>query len=137
MKSMCVLSLYIISILVILASAFLAVGLVLSLIFPISAFQGAIILLIPFCLGVLYLTLNDIGAKLGSLMDEEDAYSEWEDLSYRGGKHKAHNQGAKNNSSTNKIIVMKNAFYDKEAPCPCGSGEKYKNCCGKKHLEKE
>ena len=137
MKSMCVISMYIIFILTLVAGTFLAVGVLLSLIFPISVFHGAIILLIPFCLGVIYLSLNDIAAKLGSLMEEEEAYSDWDDPEYRGGRPKEGNNGKNSKRSNNKIIMMKSAFYDKEAPCPCGSGEKYKNCCGKKHLEKE
>ena len=31
----------------------------------------------------------------------------------------------------NKTVVNKNANIGRNDPCPCGSGKKYKNCCGK------
>lgn len=32
-------------------------------------------------------------------------------------------------------IINQNRTTNKYSPCPCGSGEKYKFCCGKKKLE--
>ena len=88
MKSVCFRFLYISSILTILGSIFLGMGFLLQLIFPITVFQGAIVLLILFCLGAIVFSLNDISAKLGYLMDEDDDYLEWDDANYKSSKTK-------------------------------------------------
>ena len=37
-------------------------------------------------------------------------------------------------SKTHKVETIRNktARIGRNEPCPCGSGKKYKNCCGKK-----
>ncbi len=48
------------------------------------------------------------------------------------------NEGFENSDPTRKVIrrtsgpdpIRKNATPDRNAPCPCGSGKKYKKCCG-------
>ena len=141
MKSICSRFLYIVSILGILGSVFLSMGFLLQLIFPITVFQGAMVLLVLFCLGAIVFSLNDISARLGYLMDEEDDYFDWDDTNYKSSKSKeaskVKNNKRQNGKKNNKIIIMKSSINDKDVPCPCGSGKKYKNCCGKKHLEKE
>ncbi|RKZ25637.1 hypothetical protein DRQ29_06015, partial [bacterium] len=47
------------------------------------------------------------------------------------------NKGAKS-ARTNKAPskpqpIRKGKKIGRNDPCPCGSGKKYKNCCGKKH----
>ena len=72
-------------------------------------------------------------------MDEDDDFLEWDDANYKSSKQKE-TAKVKNNKSQNKnskIIIMKSSINDRDVPCPCGSGKKYKNCCGRKHLEKE
>jgi len=40
---------------------------------------------------------------------------------------------SKSKGKQKKIIVMESSpIIDRNASCPCGSGEKYKNCCGEK-----
>lgn len=141
MKSVCFRFLYIFSILSILGSIFLSMGFLLRIIFPITVFQGAIILLVLFCLGAIVFSLNDISAKLGYLMDDEEDYLDWDDANYKSSKpkeaSKIKNNKRQNSKKNSKLIIMKSSISDKDVPCPCGSGKKYKNCCGKKHLEKE
>ncbi|MDD3184205.1 MAG: preprotein translocase subunit SecA [Anaerostipes sp.] len=39
--------------------------------------------------------------------------------------------GTNKDDATSKTVVRKGAKIGRNDPCPCGSGKKYKNCCGK------
>ena len=40
-------------------------------------------------------------------------------------------EGAPQEESRGSVSIRKNAKVGRNDPCPCGSGKKYKNCCGK------
>ncbi|MDD2446437.1 MAG: preprotein translocase subunit SecA [Tissierellia bacterium] len=42
----------------------------------------------------------------------------------------ATNMDSKSNSASNKTVVNKEKKVGRNDPCPCGSGKKYKKCCG-------
>ena len=37
----------------------------------------------------------------------------------------------KDDTDTKKPVQRKNEKVGRNDPCPCGSGKKYKNCCGR------
>src|SRR5882672_9324944 len=110
----------------VLSAAMLLVGRVLGLLFPVTTFQGALITtlvalgaILAFLLGYVGRIGDDVSHALAYLQDEdedEDEDDEDEDdeeypplrlaPDWREGKPVSRN-----------------------APCPCGSGKKYKRCC--------
>jgi uncharacterized protein YecA (UPF0149 family) len=38
-----------------------------------------------------------------------------------------------NQEMTSKVLKKKNKNIGRNDSCPCGSGEKFKRCCGKEH----
>ena len=117
------------------AGLFLGIGVLSSLFLPISAFQAALLIMIPFCISVILIPLLLINQKLEDMMVlmEED-YMIWDDEEW--GEDMPRSEKKRSASSKlrkNKIIVMGTSpIIDKNASCPCGSGKKYKNCCGQK-----
>ena len=40
-------------------------------------------------------------------------------------------RGGEDGASKTKTVVRKEKKVGRNDPCPCGSGKKYKNCCGR------
>ncbi|MBU0529011.1 zinc-dependent peptidase, partial [bacterium] len=40
-----------------------------------------------------------------------------------------------NQEMTSKVLKKKSKNIGRNDPCPCGSGEKFKRCCGKEHYK--
>ena len=71
------------------------------------------------------------------VMMEED-YMLWDEDDWMENRIKLEKKKSRAKQRQNKIIVMGNSpIIERDEPCPCGSGEKYKNCCGKKEKSKK
>ncbi len=135
MKNLIVISC--IAILFCLAAAiiFLVIGTALSFIFPaIPAFHAALLLMAPFCMLLLLIPLLLINQKMDQMMVMADEdYMFFDDEDFEQKRARSEDKGHRVKGKQNKIIVMDSSpIIDKNASCPCGSGEKFKNCCGGK-----
>src|SRR5712691_2914197 len=100
-----------------LSAAMLLVGRVLGLLFPITTFAGALIttlvalgVILAFLLGYVGRIGDDISHALASLQEEDEEDEEYPRLRLAPDRREG------------KPI-------SRNAPCPCGSGKKYKRCC--------
>ena len=59
-------------------------------------------------------------------VDEKDM-----NISYSGSKNEDDKEGEKNQKTMAKTFVRTAKKVGRNDPCPCGSGKKYKKCCGK------
>ncbi|RXK14163.1 preprotein translocase subunit SecA [Halarcobacter mediterraneus] len=64
------------------------------------------------------------------LQSQEDARKEQEALEKMKAAMEEANEGAMTNLETEQILSTEKKIA-RNAPCPCGSGKKYKQCCGK------
>lgn len=64
------------------------------------------------------------------LQSQEDARKEQEALEKMKAAMEEANEGAMTNLETEQILSSEKKIA-RNAPCPCGSGKKYKQCCGK------
>jgi hypothetical protein len=112
---------------------FIGIGTILNLFLPISAFQTALLLMTPFCCLLILFPLLLINQKIEEIvmMMEED-YMLWDEDEWIDSRVKTEKKRPRSKQRQNKIIVMGNSPIDRNAPCPCGSEKKYKNCCGQK-----
>ena len=115
------------------AIIFLGIGTLLSLLLPISPFQAALLLMAPFCILLILMPLLFINQKMEQMIEmAEEDYMLWDEENLAHSLIKSDKKKARTKNKQNKIIIMENSpIFDRNAPCPCGSGEKYKNCCGK------
>jgi SEC-C motif-containing protein len=88
-----------------------------------------------------WLGLTIISAEKGSLADNEGTV-EFEALYERGGLKETHHEKARfkkengewlyeEGSMTASTITRSSPKVGRNEPCPCGSGKKYKHCCGR------
>ena len=132
MKNFCLIFSLAILFCILVAGIFLGIGILTSIFLPITAFHAALLLIVPFSILLILLPLLLINQRLEDmmLMMEED-YMIWDEENWGENiirKEKKRSQPS--NHKNRKIIVMGTSpIIDKNAPCPCGSGKKYKNCC--------
>ena len=119
--------------------AFLGIGILISLFLPVTPFQIALLLMAPFCCLVILFPLLLINQKMEDmmLMMEED-YMLWDEEEGMDSRARFEKKRTRSKQKQNKIIVMGTSpIIDRDAPCPCGSGKKYKNCCDEKSKPKK
>ncbi|MGA1843191.1 MAG: SEC-C metal-binding domain-containing protein [bacterium] len=111
--------------------AFVGMGVLISFFLPLTPFQTAMLLMAPFCCILILFPLLMINQKIEDMMRvmEED-YMYWDDEEWAENRGKTESKRPRTKSRKGKIIVMGSSpMLDRNAPCPCGSGKKYKNCC--------
>jgi hypothetical protein len=133
MKTFCFICFLAVLSCVLVGGLFLGIGTVLNLFLPITAFQTALLLMAPFCCLLILFPLLLINQKIEEIviMMEED-YMLWDEDEWMDNRDKSEKKRSRSKQRQNKIIVMGSSPIDRNAPCPCGSGKKYKNCCGQK-----
>ena len=110
-------------------AAFVAAGYLLSLILPVTVFQSSVL-----CIGATFVFAFIISAvTIGKQIfdrrkydkiqytyeeEEEDEYVEKEEKAFDNVSHRS-------------FTVVNKRKVGRNEPCPCGSGKKYKHCCGK------
>lgn len=106
----------------------------LSLVFPVSIMEAAVVLMFVAGAAVFYIAVNVAASSLANawqeepgLFDEED----WEEESappppvWRRPPIKLPSMSSRSPAARTRHKVGRNE------PCPCGSGKKYKHCCGR------
>ena len=113
-------------------AAFVAAGYLLSLILPVTVFQSSVL-----CIGATFVFAFIISAvTIGKQIfdrreydkiqytyeddddDDDDEYVEKEEKVFDNVSHRS-------------FTVVNKRKVGRNEPCPCGSGKKYKHCCGK------
>ena len=75
-------------------------------------------------------SFSQVSHKMRSLKDLFNAASPASDRAYNA-KEKYNNKYLKNLKPFNFDTIKKPKKIGRNEPCPCGSGKKYKKCCGK------
>jgi hypothetical protein len=116
-------------------AAFVAAGYLLSLILPVTVFQSSVL-----CIGATFVFAFIISAvtigkqifdrreynKIQYTYEEEDDDDNDDDVDDVEKEEKAFD-----NVSHRSFTVVNKRKVGRNEPCPCGSGKKYKHCCGK------
>ncbi len=119
-------------------AAFVAAGYILSLILPVTLFQSSVL-----CIGATFVFAFIISAvtigkhifvnqddKMPYIYDnEEDGEDEDEDEEEE--EYVEREERKIDNLSDRRFTVVHRRKVGRNEPCPCGSGRKYKHCCGK------
>lgn len=113
-------------------SAIIGMGYLLAAIFPLTLFQSSIvsigtILIITFLgLGItVCVYFSDMARTLKESYEEEFEDDEFMDDDEFGDDEMSENLNRFDNRIVDSVNIGRNT------PCPCGSGKKYKRCCGK------
>lgn len=101
-------------------------GVVLSWLFPLTPFQGAVIHLTLFALAILLLGLTLLVERLkdtflGTVAEDESDLDEMVTFAEQDGRQSGVNTALPVRHTEPKV--------GRNDPCPCGSGRKYKFCC--------
>jgi len=104
---------------------FIGGGYIISLAIPLTLFQASILCIgatfvLMFIITIFMVVMVIAGHGEWRYGDEEDDYDD-EDVE----------EDETDNSTKRKIVDMKTVKIGRNKPCPCGSGKKYKHCCGK------
>ncbi|MDL1979974.1 MAG: SEC-C domain-containing protein [Deltaproteobacteria bacterium] len=116
-------------------AAFVAAGYLLSLILPVTVFQSSVL-----CIGATFVFAFIISAvtiakqifdrreydKMQYAYEDEDEDDDDDDDEYVEKE-----ENTFDNVSHRRFTVVNKRKVGRNEPCPCGSGKKYKHCCGK------
>lgn len=119
-------------------SVFLGAGYILSLILPLGLFQSSLL-----SIGATFLVAFSIAAivvctlltrLINQLVDQGGLEDRWEDEEDE--EDERYGDGDEDGDDDESDERLEKPFVrrirvPRNAPCPCGSGSKYKNCCGK------
>ena len=114
------------------AVIFIGGGYLVSLVIPLTLFQASIL-----CIGATFVSVFIITIILAVM-----AFAEYREWGYDYGEYDYDDDDEEeddedveedetDNTPKRKIIDMKTVKIGRNEPCPCGSGKKYKYCCGK------
>lgn len=131
MKMLIIILLILISVVFLIAistGAFIGTGYVLSLILPLNLFQASLL-----CIGATFVFAFIISAiVIGNALLKADADGdEYEDIDLEDDGDLEEVDEELDDALNKKFANSKLNKISRNAPCPCGSGKKYKNCCGK------
>lgn len=131
MKMIIIVLLILISVVFLIAistGAFIGTGYVLSLILPLNLFQASLL-----CIGATFVFAFIISAiVIGNALLKADADGdEYEDIDLEDDGDLEEVDEELDDALNKKFANSKLNKISRNAPCPCGSGKKYKNCCGK------
>lgn len=98
---------------------FIGLGYIISLALPLTLFQSSIICIAAFFLTVFVIFKVEEENKFYHLFNDEylDDVTEPEEYENNLGK---------------RFTIITDAKAKRNEPCPCGSGKRFKNCCGRK-----
>ena len=115
----------------VLSAAMLLVGRVLGLLFPITTFQGALITTLV-ALGVILAFLLGYVGRIGEDMSHALAYLQEEDEEDEEDDEDEEDEDEEDEEYPPLRLApdwREGKPVSRNAPCPCGSGKKYKRCC--------
>jgi len=107
---------------------FLGVGYIFSIILPLSLFETTVL-----AIGSSFVLAFSIAAiSIGMLISRHGFFIPREQLNEEFDEDEEKEEEYEGENVLNSQLVVKNAAkIGRNAPCPCGSGLKYKRCCGK------
>jgi len=110
------------------AGAFIGAGYVLSLLLPLTLFQCSAISVAATFVSAFIITVIIIGEVfIGIMRAKPDAFSYDEEDE----EEKEDEEEVRQPFDRKKFTVISNKKIGRNELCPCGSGKKYKYCCGK------
>ena len=121
----------IVLLIVISTAAFVAAGYLLSLILPVTVFQSSVL-----CIGATFVFAFIISAvTIGKQIFDRRKYDKiqytYEEDDDDDDEYVEKEEKAFDNVSHRSFTVVNKRKVGRNEPCPCGSGKKYKHCCGK------
>lgn len=108
---------------------FLGVGYILSIILPLSLFETSVLAIgssFVLAFSIATISIGILISRHGFFISPENE-GFYEDEEEEEEKEKFEGE----NFLNSQTIVKNTAKIGRNAPCPCGSGLKYKHCCGK------
>jgi uncharacterized protein YchJ len=115
------------------AAAFVAAGYLLSLILPVTVFQSSVLCICAtfvFAFIISAVTIvKQISDRQEYTYEDDDEYEDDDDEYVDEYVEKEKNTF--DNVSHRSFTVVNKRKVGRNEPCPCGSGKKYKHCCGK------
>jgi len=112
-----------------LSAAMLLVGRLLGLLFPITTFEGALITTLVVLGAILAFVLGYVG-RIGDDMSHAPAYLQEEDVEEEEDEEdEEHKEDEESPPLRLAPDRREGKPVSRNAPCPCGSGKKYKRCC--------
>jgi uncharacterized membrane protein len=134
MKKLLLIPVIILFLAIISAVIFIGGGYLISLVIPLTLFQASIL-----CIGATFVSVFIITIILAGM-----AFAEYRERGYDYGEYDYEDdeeeeddddedveEDETDNTTKRKIIDIKTVKTGRNEPCPCGSGKKYKRCCGK------
>ncbi len=106
------------------AVIFIGGGYLVSLVIPLTLFQASVL-----CIGATFVSVFIITMILAGI-----AFAEYREKGYDDDEEDDDEdveEDETDNTTKRKIIDIKTVKTGRNEPCPCGSGKKYKRCCGK------
>ena len=117
----------IVLLIVISTAAFVAAGYLLSLILPVTVFQSSVL-----CIGATFVFAFIISAvTIGKQIFDRREYDKMQYTYEDDDEYVEKEENTFDNASHRRFTVLNKRKVGRNEPCPCGSGEKYKHCCGK------
>ena len=112
-------------------AAFVAAGYLLSLILPVTVFQSSVL-----CIGATFVFAFIISAvTIVKQISDRQEYTYEDDEEYEDDEDEDEDEEKEKNTFDNvshrSFTVVNKKKVGRNEPCPCGSGKKYKHCCGK------
>ena len=114
-----------------LSAAMLLVGRVLGLLFPVTTFQGALITTLVALGAILAFLLGYVG-RIGDDVSHALAYLQEEDEEDEEDDEDEEDEDGEDEEYPPLRLApdwREGKPVSRNAPCPCGSGKKYKRCC--------
>ena len=110
--------------LIVATALFIGAGYIISIVLPFTFFQASVLAMgatfvVAFIITAVFVVGNIIRSSNDEDLDYDDDDEDDEDF-----------EEDYENSSVRKFRYVKSKV-GRNDPCPCGSGKKYKNCCGK------
>ena len=132
MKKLLLIPIILLFLIIISAVIFIGGGYLISLVIPLTLFQASIL-----CIGATFVSVFIITTIMAGM-----AFAEYRERGYDYGEYDYDEDDDEDddedveeeetdNTTKRKIIAMKTVKTGRNEPCPCGSGKKYKRCCGK------
>jgi len=112
--------------LVVSTGAFIGAGYILSIMLPFTLFQASLLVMgATFVVAFIISAIFILGKMTQTYNDEDLDYEDYDEDDDEDFEEEEYA-----NDSERKVRYVKSKV-GRNDPCPCGSGKKYKNCCGK------
>ncbi len=131
MKKLFLIPVILLLLIIISAVIFIGGGYLISLVIPLTLFQASILCIAATFVSVFIVTMFIVGMAFAEYRerDYDDGEYDYDDDEEESDEDVEEDET--DNTTKRKIIDIKTVKTGRNEPCPCGSGKKYKRCCGK------